>query len=185
MQKENPSVLEVMAKAFETSRGKTVDLVVEHEELSGVTLEMCKWWSNNITSSFRYRMWHPHDHISFEWEVPPSEDPNVKSIQRAEEGFGEFPASVLRIRYEDPKTLYIPTVYEIVAGGCLLGPGDKPISWMCHEFKDTPKGLKVRSTFRLPADIPQQFIDALRRHSKEENARLTEFLPELYRQNVG
>jgi hypothetical protein len=185
MQKEHPSVLEVIVRAFETSKGKTVDVVIEHEELPGVTLEMCQWWGANINDSTRYRMWHPEDHISFEWEVPPSEDPNVKSIERVEEGFGEFSPSVLRIRHEDPKILDIPTVYEVVVGGCQLGPGDKPISWMCHEFKDTPKGLKVRSTFRLPADIPQQFIDALRRHSKEENERLAEFLPELYKQNVG
>jgi len=185
MSEENLSVPEVVEKAYTTSEGKTVDIVVDHEELPGVTLEMTRWWSDNITTSGRYRMWHPKDHVSFEWEIPPGTDPSIKSIQRAEEAMGDIPAGVLRIRYEDPKNLDIPTVYDIVAAGCQLGPNDEPVSWMCHEFQDTPKGLKIRSTFRLPADIPKKFVDALRKHSEEENAQLASFLPELYRRNVG
>ena len=148
MPKENLSAPEVVIKAFETSKGKTKDIVIDHEELPGVTLEMTRWWSDNITTSDRYRMWHPKDHVSFEWEIPPGTDPNVKSIQRAEEAIGEFPPGVMRIRYEDPKTLNIPTVYDIVAGGCQLGPNDEPVSWMC--LRNPPGTPKTVSKPRRP-----------------------------------
>ena len=185
MQEENANVLDVLVKAFEASKGKTVDLVVEHGELRGVTPEMFQWWGVNINDSIRYRMWCPEDHISFEWEVPPSEDRRVAPIQRAEEKIGEFPASVLRLRRESPHSLPIPTIYGHFRGSGILGPDDKPIAWVCHEFEETPNGIKVRSTFRFPAKTPQRFLDAMRKHSKTEMGHLPEFLPELYRQNVG
>lgn len=185
MQEENANVLDVLVKAFEASKSKTVDLVVEHEELRGVTPEMFQWWGVNINDSTRYRMWCPEDHISFEWEVPPSEGQRVAPLQHAEEKIGEFLASVLRIRYEDPNSLSIPTIYRHFVGGSILSPDDKPIAWICHKFEETPNGMKMRSTFRFPAKTPQRFLDAMHKHCKTEMGHLPEFLPELYKQNVG
>lgn len=184
MQEENANVLDVLIKAFEESKGETVDLIVEHEELRGVTLEMFQWWGANVNNSNRYRMWCPEDHISFEWVVPPDEGRRVGSIQHAEEKIGEFPASVLRIRGEDPNSLSIPKLHRNFRGSSILGLDDKPIAWIFHEYEETSNGIKMRSTFRFPAKIPQRFLDAMRKHCKTEMGHLLEFLPDLYRQNV-
>jgi tellurite resistance-related uncharacterized protein len=37
------TVLDVLLKAYEESEGAYVDLVVEHGELNGITLEHLKW----------------------------------------------------------------------------------------------------------------------------------------------
>ena len=184
MQKE-ASVLDVLIKAFQESKGETVDLVIDHEELRGIKPEMFYWWGVNINDSDRYRKWCPEDHISFKWEIPPSEDLSVAPIQHAEEKIGPFPASVLRIRYEDPASLPIPTTYSHCGAASTLGPDGKPILWICHEFEETPNGIKMRSTFRLPAKIPQRFLDAMRKHCITEMGHLPEFLPELYKHNLS
>ncbi len=61
--------------------GKTVALVVEHR-LRGVTPEMIDWWWDNIDND-SYRLWHPRDHIAFEWQVPPTETGHVGAIHMA------------------------------------------------------------------------------------------------------
>ena len=186
MGEQLPSVMDVLVKAYEESNGETVDLIVEHGELRGVTPEMFEWWGANINDSSRYRNWYPEDHISFKWEIPPSKGQVAASMLHAEEKIGEFPASVLHIRFEDPDSLSIPTIYRHCDGGsCILGPDRKAIAWLCHEYEETPDGIKMRSTFRFPAKTPQRFLDAMRKHCKGEMGRLPEFLPELYRQNVG
>lgn len=184
MKEKLPKVLDVLMKAFEESNGETVDLVVDHEELRGVTPQMFQWWGVNVNDSSRYQMWCPGDHLSFEWEVPPSKSSGVASIRRIAENIGEFPASVLRLRREDPHSLPFSTTYKHFRGSSILSPDDKPIACLCHEFEETPNGMKMRSTFRFPAKTPQRFLDAMRDHCKREMGHLPEFLPELYGQNT-
>jgi len=171
MAEKLPTVMEVLLKAFIESKGETVDLVIEHPELPGLTLEMLQWWGVNRNDS-SYRMWCPEDHISFEWEVPPSKGQRAGAIEHAEEKISEFPASVLRIRHGEER-------------GSILGPGDEPIAWILHERQETPNGIKMRSTFTFPAKTPQRFLDAMRKHCLAEMGHLPEFLPSLYRLNVG
>jgi hypothetical protein len=182
MNKDNPSVLDVLQKAFDESNGEIADLVIEHSELSGVTLDMWMWWRSNINSTSRYKLWCPEEHISFKWEVSPAEDP-LRPIHRAEERVGEFPSSVLRIRREDPKLSPIRTVYEYFGLSSILGNGDQPVAMICHEVREVPGGLKMRSTFRLPARTPEKFVNAMREHCKLEMGHIPKFLPDLYQRH--
>ena len=166
MPEKLPSVMEVLLKAFTESNGKTVNLGIEHPELPGLTLEMLRWWSIN-RNDLRYKMWCPEDHISFKWEVPPSEGQDAGAIERAEEKIGEFPASVLRIQH----------------GRGILGPNDETIARIHHESTETPNGIIMRSTFTFPAKTPKRFLDAMRKHCLAEMGHLPEFLPSLYRAN--
>ncbi len=171
-------------KAFEELKSETVDLVVDHE-LRGVTPEMVDWWWPNMVTSQRYQLWHPKDHVSIEWEVPPSKEGGGSTIHIAEERIGEFPARKLRIRRVDQVSSPILATYSHVRRACVISPNDKPVMWITHEYESAPYGTRMRSTFRLSADTPQRFIDALREHNKGEMGQFAEFLPELYRQNVG
>lgn len=161
------------------SKDKTIDLIVEHE-LIGVFPEMIDWWWDHIDNSERYKLWHPKDHKSFEWEVSP-EDVNghVGAIHRVVEIIEERPTT-LRIRWENPDSIPIKAEFNHKNAACVLNDKDDPISWILHEYHSIPNGTLLRSTFRLPAQIPNLFIEHLRKHNIEEIGYFTEFLPRLY-----
>jgi hypothetical protein len=161
---------------------ETVDLVIEHE-LHGVTPEMLDWWWINMVNPQYYLLWHPKDHISIEWEVRPTRERNIGAIQVVEERIGEIPAKRLRILILDPASSPIPTTFSHVRASSTLGPDNKPVSWITHEYEAAPYGTKMRSTFRMSAETPQQFRDALRQHNKEEMGQFPAFLAELYKKS--
>jgi len=169
----------VMEQIYKNSKGKTVDLVVDHE-LLGVTPEMIDWWWDNIESTKRYKLWHPEDHKSFEWEVSPKEG-HIGAIQHVVENVG-IPTT-LRIRWEDPDQSPIPIEYSHALVGSTLDHDDKPMSWLLHEYEKIENGTKLRTTFRLPEKIPNPFIEALRKHNIEEISEFENFLPKLYDEN--
>jgi hypothetical protein len=159
------------------SESETVDLVVDHE-LQGVTPEMLDWWWGHIDTTERYKLWHPKDHKSFKWEVSPKKG-HVGAIHLVVEEIGGIPTT-LRIRQEAPSSIPIHTTYSHIIVSSVLDQDDKPISWLVHEYEATQHGTRMRSTFRLPAGIPKQFIKGLHKHCHEEMANLPNFLPELY-----
>ena len=171
----------IMEQILKRSKGKTIDLVVDHE-LPGVTPEMIDWWWDNIDSSDRYKLWHPDDHKSFEWEISPKQG-HVGAIQRIVENIG-LP-TMLRIRWEDPSSSPIPIEFSHALVGSTLDSEDKPITWLLHEYEQIENGTKLRTTFRLPAKAPKPFIEALRKHNIEEIGEFTNFLPALYEESKG
>lgn len=179
MSKPNDNVLDTLIKAYDESEGKTIDLVVDHEILRGVTGPMFKWWNDNINTKERYKLWCPEEHIDYKWEIPP-EKSHIGAIHIAVEKFGDYPPAGLRIRFDDPRSCPITRIYENFGNGTILSPDNKPLVKVCHEFKETPEGIKMRSTFRLPAKTPKKFIEALRKHNISEMGHFPEFLPGLY-----
>ncbi len=169
----------IMEQILKRSKGKTIDLLVDHE-LPGVTPEMIDWWWDNIDTTERYKLWHPEDHKSFEWEVSPKKG-HVGAIQRIVENIG-LP-TMLRIRWEDPSSSLIPIEYSHALAGSVLDHDDKPTSWLLHEYEPIENGTKLRTTFRLPAKVPKPFIEALRKHNIEEIREFVNFLPKLYEEN--
>ena len=161
------------------SNNKTIDLIIEHE-LLGVSPEMIDWWWDHIDNSERYRLWHPENHKSFEWEISPEDlKGHVGAIQRVVETIEGRPTT-LRIRWEDPDSIPIKAEFTNKNAGCVLNNEDKPMSWILHEYHSIPNGTFIRSTFRLPANIPNSFIKHLRKHNIEEIGYFAEFLPKLY-----
>ncbi len=179
---KNPTDFEsnkMMEQILKMSKGKTIDLVVEHQ-LQGVTPEMIDWWWDNIDVTDRYKLWHPEDHKSFEWEISPKGG-HVGAIQRIVENIG-FP-TMLRIRWEDPSQSPIPIEYGHALVGSTLDHDDMQMTWFLHEYEKFENGTKLRTTFRLPAKIPKPFIEALRKHNIEEISEFANFLPKLYEEN--
>ena len=177
--------MDVLSKAFEASGDKTIDLVIDHGELSGINLKMLEWWYVHPHDTAIYKMWHPRDHVSFEWVIPPGKDSKLRYMLHSKEAIGEFPASVLRIRGEDPEKSPVPATYKYFDWSSILGEGDRAIAIIFHEHEATQKGVKMRSVFRFPAKTPEKFLDAMRKHSVAEMENLKKILPVLYKQHVG
>ncbi len=182
MSKEPPSneSNKIMEQILKMSKGQTMDLVVDHI-LHGVTPEMIEWWWDNIDTTKRYKLWHPKDHQSFQWEVSPKKG-HIGAIHRVDENIGGLPTT-LRIRWEDPSTSPIPIEYDHALVGSILDHNNNPTSWALHEYESIENGTKLRTTFRLPARVPKQFIEALRKHNKEEMGEFVNFLPRLFEEN--
>ena len=168
---------------FEEIGSETLDLVIDHE-LHGVTPDMLDWWWKNMIELGNYKLWHPKDHVSAVWEVPPSKESNIGAIHVAEERIGEFPARKLRIRVENPASSPILATYSHVRATSIIAQNNRPVTWIVHEYQAEPYGTRMRSTFRLSANTPKQLIDALRQHNKEEMGRFSEFLPALYKKQM-
>ena len=164
----------------ELLRNGTTSLVVDHE-LHNVTPEMIDWWWDHMDND-SYRLWHPKDHIALEWQIPPMNAGHVGAIHMACERISDVAAQILRIRWEEPESAPVSTTYSHVNVGSPLGPGpdDVPMSCVVHEYEDTPFGTKMRSTFILPAFLPEEFINNLREHNITEMGQFPKFLPTLY-----
>lgn len=180
MVEEEIVITDLMREMVEESKSETVDLIVEHE-LQGVTPEMIDWWWDHIDNTECYKLWHPKDHISFEWEVPPIKHGHVGAIQIVVEKIGETPPVKMRIRWEDPSSVPISTTYSHVLAASIIGYDDKPLVWLVHEYEAEFYGTRMRSTFRFPAKMPSSILEALRKHNKEEMGQFSKFLPELYK----
>ena len=184
--KESEKIVEMSKKSFEVmeeiarmSKSETIDLIVDHE-LKGVNPEMIDWWWGHIDNTERYKLWHPKDHISFKWEKPPEEG-HFGAIHCVIETV-KVP-TMLRIRWEDPSSIPIKVSYSHAAAGSVLDSNDKPLTWILHEYDSIDDGIRLRTTFRLPAKSPRWFLKALRKHNIEEIGEFTNFLPSLYEEN--
>lgn len=174
------TVLDVLMKAYEESEGGYVDLVVEHGELNGITLEHLKWWGQSMNDPVRYKMWHPEDHISHYVETLIDKNGKAVNVMYAEEKIGEYASSTLRLRQEAPDSAPVHQIYEPMATNTLLGPEDEEIGGVYHECRPTPNGMLMRSTFRLPVKTPKSLLEAICEHSKTEMGNFPKFLPQLY-----
>ncbi len=168
----------------ELLKSETVSLVIEHD-LRDVTPEMLDWWWDNMDND-TYKLWNPKDHIALEWQIPPSQKVHVGAIHMACESISDIPPQILRIRWEDPSSALITPIYRHVNVGSSLAPGtdDTPLGSLVHEYEASSYGSRMRSTFVLPAIVPQFFLDFLKQHNIDEMGRFPEFLPQLYKQKT-
>lgn len=180
MSEENPSVLDVLMTAYKESNGEYLDMVVEHGELPGITMDHLAWWGTHMNDPVNYKKWHPEDHISHHVETITDNSGKFANFMLAEESIGKYPASVLRLRQEDPDSAPVQQIYKPLASSTSLGPNDEVLGGIYHECEPTANGVIMRSTFRLPAKTPKKFLDALYEHSKTEMGNFPKFLPELY-----
>jgi len=154
--------------------------VVEDHELKGITPEMVDRWWDHIDNSERYLIWHPKDHISFEWLVPPTES-HIGAIQLVEEYIGGQRVTI-RIRWEDPRD--VPNEYSHVLVASILDDNGEIVRSFKHEYEEAPFGVRMRSTFPLTPETPKWCAQGLPIHNREEMQRLPEFLPKLYREET-
>jgi hypothetical protein len=174
----NRIIPRVMALARRQTTTRT--LVVEHH-IHGVTPAQITWWWGHINTTERYRRWHPRDHVSFAWEVPPAGS-HVGTVQLVREYIGASPAT-LRIRFDDPATVKTSFGHLLVAA--VIDREGRPIVRFIHAYEDAAGGTRMRSTFHLPPLLYALLGTGLRQHNREEMATLSTFLPEIYAHERG
>jgi hypothetical protein len=185
MAEEKPAALEVLMKAYRESNGEYVDVVVEHGELEGITTGHLKWWGENLNNPEYYKMWHPEDHLTHDIRNETDKNGNTVSVMYAEERVSPYGASKLRLRQDPPDSAPVKQVYPPLATNTMLGPNDEVLGGIYHEFQPTSTGMIMRSTFRMPSKTPQEYQEAMARHSKTEMGNFPKFLPELYARETG
>ena len=156
--------------------------IIANHEIYGVTPSMVDWWWDNTDTTERYKLWHPTDHISFQWLVAPAHYGHVGAVQRIEEFLNGIPATptTLEIRWEDPKDA--DAEYSHVLLGTVTG---NPKGTLMHEYEAAPFGLRMRSHFQLAAETPEEIVAALYEHNKQEMVRFSLFLPDLYHSSIS
>lgn len=185
MPESNPTVLEVMTKAYEESNGEYIDLVVEHGELEGITLDHLKWWGEQLDDSEKYKLWHPESHISHKVETVKDENGNDVTYMYAEEIMGNYGVATYKLRVEAPESAPVQQKYKPLASNTQIGPNGENFGGVYHEFEPTPNGMLMRSTFRVPAKTPKEMQEAVMQHSREEMGNFPKFLPQLYAKENG
>ncbi|MBV9258229.1 MAG: hypothetical protein JO215_09440 [Ktedonobacteraceae bacterium] len=155
--------------------------------LLGVTPEEVDWWWDNINSTERYKLWHPTDHISFEWLISPKQQGHIGSLQRVREYLNGFPPghpSELVIRWEDPKGAEAQYAHVLLATG---NDQDTQVkARLMHEYEPLHdgSGTRMRSHFWFPGNAPEVMVASLYQHNRQEMAYLATFLPWLHRAEV-
>ncbi len=160
--------------------------ITANHTLQAATPEMLDWWWDHIDTTERYRLWHPTDHVSFEWVVPPTLNGHVGAIHRVQEFFNGTPAEgpvALEIRWEDPTQAETHYSHVLLATGRGVQESMQNATLM-HEYEEMPNGTRMRSHFWFPSQAPEPALAALYQHNRQEMARLPAFLPWLYQSEV-
>ena len=160
--------------------------ITAHHTLVGITPAMVDWWWDHLNPE-RYKRWHPTDHISFEWIVPPTHG-HVGAIHRVKEFLNGFPDQPLEleIRWEHPVNAPVPPEYShvLLATGTERGGKEILRATLMHEYDVVPtrsSGIRMRSHFWFPPQTPEQVIHSLYQHNRQEMLYLAQFLPDVYR----
>jgi len=112
----------------------------------------------------------------------PGREGHVGAVHAAVEDIGGETVT-LRIRWERLDGVPIPvTLKHAVAAGIIDEEGST-LAWLVHQYEVVPGGVRMLSTFRMPAVLSGEFAEHLRRHCQEEMANLPKFLPEIYRKS--
>lgn len=166
--------------------------VIVNQEILGITPDMLDWWWDNINATSRYRGWHPTAHVSFSWQVPPSQPDrlgySVGAVQLVREYIGPY-ANNLLITWLDPSEAEGKVEYEhwIVAKTDLKELSGILPQRLIHEYQmnETGDGIVMRSTFTVPIFfdwIMPGFSKSLGEHAIQEMHFLPNFLPAMFKQ---
>ena len=172
--------------------------------------KMVHWWFGWLGGTDQYKLWHPRDHVSSDWEGRVGGN-YVGAHHLVEEYLGgSGPVHRLRISFRDPHEFFDPTRYDAVDGIAVCafpGARDNPVSlgYMCHFVRNTDYGCEMRTRFwfgdvRIPGGPPlpddqrahirqealnDEFCAGLHKHAIEEMGYMADLLPVLYRQVTG
>jgi hypothetical protein len=155
--------------------------LIANHNIWGVSPEMIDWWWDHIDTTERYKLWHPTDHVSFEWLVSPAEHGHVGAIHRVTESFNGIAETLvsLDICWEDVSKAEDAEYSHILVATVRETQGLLHARLM-HEYETAPTGTRMRSHFHFPRETPEQIVAALYEHNKQEMENFGVFLPDLY-----
>lgn len=201
-----PSYMEVEnGYALHADGSYTVSVLTD---MPGVTPAMWHWWFGwHGDSSEKYKLWHPHAHISAAWEDGKiGEIAYIGRNSHIQEYIGATKESA-SIQFKNPTLLGLPefdpgtsnAVYIVARIG--LRPIPIDFGWLIHQVRQTENGSEMRSRFwlggrhiagrnrlsklmvplvRRVRKIPESQVVDLATHCGEEMAHLATILPDLY-----
>jgi hypothetical protein len=171
-------------------------LVAALTPMPQATGAMLDHWFETLTSTERYKLWHPIDHVWMDWDGKPGA---VGSSHLVHEYIGGE-LQKLRIHFREPSTMLDVSRFD-AAGIAFckvirVGPLEAEGVWTGHGIhlaRETCYGLELRSRFWLgdlePEPLPREALEAvlpestgfaLLKHCSEEMSYLADLLPELY-----
>lgn len=170
----------------------TYDGVATHIDwkLEDLTARMLDWFWSNIEKGFM--LWHPEQHESLEWAVPPRHGNPIGSIHIAPQTWDDGRRQNLYIRFEVLEDVpaeirdYIVCEHVVIMAGlglgeeCLAKP--EPFGYRLHQWEKTDYGVVGRSSAfgtRRPENEADGRIWAA--HAAAEVANWAVFLPPVYR----
>lgn len=151
--------------------------------------EMIDWWFGHLADTDTLRMWHPHSHVSLEWDENYRPGNYIGASQIVE---GEFDGRTtgFRVHYHDlAEFLDISKLADAnVSTAVCANVYDfekVPRGRFIHLVRDTESGCEVRSRFWLFRATEADAM-TLMKHGLKLMHRLAAFLPDLYaRENAS
>jgi hypothetical protein len=182
--------------------------------MPGMKAHMVRWWfADYMQTTEHYKRWHPTAHVWMDWENKvPGEI--IGASHLVHEYLGKD-LHKLRIQFVEPSSILGSVEEQdgrfviCARAGALEMPLN--LTSMCHIVRDTPWGAEMRSIFWIghvskregngivPSVegllgntflarlilIDRQFAEDLMTHAIEEMGYLSDFLPELYAQQLS
>ena len=162
--------------------------------LDGVTPDMIDWHWSNMEKT--YNLWHPIDHKTFQWLVPPTQERFLGAIHSAPQYRSDGSYKVPKLRFDDIADLkenckYLIKYDHVVLVSCVtLGdddvPNDGPAqSYRIHQWQASDNGVVgMSSAISFRGETKEE---ELRKgvlwatHGAAEMEYLGDFLAELYK----
>ncbi|MCD4719582.1 MAG: hypothetical protein K8S13_06935 [Desulfobacula sp.] len=144
--------------------------------------KMVDWWFGYMGDTEKYKLWHPKDHISGEWENwSPGNYIGATHVIKEYMG-GEIMKG--KAYFRDPSEFFDTSRFDeakVGAAICADGRSEENVqrAQLIHFARDTEFGCEMRSCFWLfHADEARGA--AVMKHCYEEMGYLADFLPDLY-----
>ncbi|MBN1105931.1 MAG: hydrolase [Deltaproteobacteria bacterium] len=151
--------------------------------------KMIDWWFGYAGDTEKYRQWHPHQHVSGEWDEHWRPGHYIGASHLVREYVGGTLCQ-LKITFQEPSLLLDTCRFEearvgaAICGRIGLMQKDFHLGTLIHLVRDTDFGCEMRSRFwLLYADEP--FARGVMTHCIEEMGYLGDLLPDLYAGKVG
>lgn len=145
--------------------------------------KMVDWWFGYLSGTETYKMWHPKDHLTLEWDKHWRPGHYIGASHSIEELIG---GQVLkaRIHFRDPSEFFDTSRFKAANVGAVIcanayDPEETPHGRIIHFVRDTDFGCEMRSRFWL-FQAPDIAGLGLMMHCMEEMGNLADFLPALY-----
>lgn len=167
------------------------NVVVVEQEIKGITPEMLDWWWDNINTIERYQLWHPSEHVAFQWLTPPANpdhlDYSIGATHLVTDRIGGVDMDA-NITWMDPADVQTCVTHDhwIVAQTEFAGFEDiSEPGWTLHEYStnEAGDGILLRTSFVVPGAVAAMYPGyegAYATHIEQAMQNLPEFLPVLF-----
>lgn len=157
--------------------------VAVRTRMPGCTGEMVDWWFRWVTTTERYKLWHPRDHVSGEWEGRDG-DEYVGATHVVEEYIGGE-LTKLELTFVEPSECFDPDRLDASGATAICARGspggiEHDLFTVVHCVRDTDFGCEMRSHFWLEHLADYDIARGVHQHCVEEMNTLAAILPTLY-----